>query len=73
MDFANSPSVDKRPRGVISLALAFLMVLAAPARSQETKRSTPAERFAARADILLGANPVSKGEWGLFLVECRQR
>jgi D-alanyl-D-alanine carboxypeptidase/D-alanyl-D-alanine-endopeptidase (penicillin-binding protein 4) len=69
MDFANSRSVDKRPCGAISFALAFLMVLAAPARSQETKRSTPAERFAARADILLGANPVSKGEWGLFIVD----
>lgn len=69
MDFANSRSVDKRPRGAISFALAFLMVLAAPARSQETKRSRPAERFAARADILLGANPVSKGEWGLSIVD----
>jgi D-alanyl-D-alanine carboxypeptidase/D-alanyl-D-alanine-endopeptidase (penicillin-binding protein 4) len=73
MDFANSRLVDKRSRGAISLALALHIVLAGtilavPVRSQETKRPA-AERFAARADALLAANPVSKGEWGLSIVD----
>lgn len=73
MDFANSQPVDKRPRGAIFPALSLLLVLAAailavPVRSQQTKRPA-AERFAARADALLAANPVSKGEWGLLVVD----
>jgi D-alanyl-D-alanine carboxypeptidase/D-alanyl-D-alanine-endopeptidase (penicillin-binding protein 4) len=73
MDFANSRLVDKRSHGAISLALGLLIVLAAtilavPVRSQETKRPA-AERFAARADALLAGNPVSKGEWGLLIVD----
>jgi len=75
MDFANSRSVDKRPRRAVALALSLLMVLtgailAVPVRSQESKRpAATEERFASRADILLGTNPVSKGEWGLFIVD----
>jgi D-alanyl-D-alanine carboxypeptidase/D-alanyl-D-alanine-endopeptidase (penicillin-binding protein 4) len=74
MDFANSRLVDKRPRDAIFRALSLLMLLtgavvAAPVRSQETKRSAPTEHFAARADALLAANPVSKGEWGLLIVD----
>jgi serine-type D-Ala-D-Ala carboxypeptidase/endopeptidase (penicillin-binding protein 4) len=73
MDFANSRLVDKRSHGAISLALGLLIVLAGtilavPVGSQETKRPA-AERFAARADALLAANPVSKGEWGLSIVD----
>jgi D-alanyl-D-alanine carboxypeptidase/D-alanyl-D-alanine-endopeptidase (penicillin-binding protein 4) len=73
MDFANSRLVDKRSHGAISLALGLLIVLAGtilavPVRSQETKRPA-AERFAARADALLAANPVCKGEWGLSIVD----
>ncbi len=44
-------------------------ILAAPVRSQESKRPAATERFAARADILLGSNPVSKGEWGLSIAD----
>jgi D-alanyl-D-alanine carboxypeptidase/D-alanyl-D-alanine-endopeptidase (penicillin-binding protein 4) len=73
MDFANSRLVDKRSHGAISLALGLLFVLAGtilavPVRPQETKRPA-AERFAARADALLAANPVGKGEWGLSIVD----
>ena len=74
MDFANSRPVDKRRRGGAALALSLLMllataILAAPVRSQQMRRPAPTERFAARADILLACNPLSKGEWGLLIVD----
>ncbi len=44
-------------------------ILAVPAGSQEPKRPAAPERFATRADALLGADPMSKGEWGLLIVD----
>ncbi|HEY1472180.1 MAG TPA: D-alanyl-D-alanine carboxypeptidase/D-alanyl-D-alanine-endopeptidase [Candidatus Acidoferrum sp.] len=65
--------MDKRPCGAIFRALSLLIVLAGttlavPVCSQEAKRPA-AERFAERADALLAGNPVSKGEWGLLVVD----
>ncbi len=74
MDFANSRFLDTPRPTFISAVLCSVMVIAgilflAPTRSQEIKRPTPSERFALRADAWLGANPVSKGEWGLLIVD----
>jgi D-alanyl-D-alanine carboxypeptidase/D-alanyl-D-alanine-endopeptidase (penicillin-binding protein 4) len=74
MDFANRGFMAKIVRSAIPLAFSLLIVLAAgilarSAWSQEAKGPSPAERFATRADALLGAGPVSKGEWGLLIVD----
>ena len=57
-----------------ALALSLLLflvsgILVLKAFSQETKRAAASQRFAAHADSLLGTNPVSKGEWGLLIVD----
>ncbi len=66
--------MGKRACKAIPFALSLLIALASgifamPAGSQEPNRAAAAERFAARADALLGTNPVNKGEWGLLIVD----
>lgn len=39
------------------------------AKNAETKPIPPTERFSQRAEKLLGAVPVSKGEWGVLIVD----
>jgi serine-type D-Ala-D-Ala carboxypeptidase/endopeptidase (penicillin-binding protein 4) len=73
MEFANRRFLDWPGRAFNSAVLCLMAfagaVFSAPARSQEIKRPTPSERFALRVDALLGANPASKGEWGLLIVD----
>ncbi len=74
MDFANRGFMSKRACRTILLAVGLWIalaggILATPASSQETNRAAATARFAARADTLLGANPVNKGEWGLLIAD----
>jgi serine-type D-Ala-D-Ala carboxypeptidase/endopeptidase (penicillin-binding protein 4) len=74
MDFANSGfrgNAICRPAPV-ALTLLFALVsaiFARPVWPQEPKPVDATGRFAVRADSLLGAPPVSKGEWGLLIVD----
>ncbi len=42
---------------------------ALPAKSSVAPLNTAAERFAARAQLLLNAGPASKGEWGILILD----
>src|SRR5215471_18882436 len=59
--------------GKIAVWLLILLVTAGPAGAQEKgwreKGYPAAARFAERAEKLLGAAPVDKGEWGLLVVD----
>jgi serine-type D-Ala-D-Ala carboxypeptidase/endopeptidase (penicillin-binding protein 4) len=74
MDFANRGFMGQKACGSIPLALSLLFTQAAIifpnlACPQDAKPASPSYRFAARAEALLGANPMSKGEWGLLVVD----
>lgn len=51
------------------IAVAWLPFTAGQEKGSQEKMSLAAARFAARAESLLGAAPVDKGEWGLLVVD----
>jgi serine-type D-Ala-D-Ala carboxypeptidase/endopeptidase (penicillin-binding protein 4) len=66
--------MGKRAGGSFAFALRLLFALGTvifphPAWPQVAKTASPTERFALRAEALLGSSPVSKGEWGLLIVD----
>src|SRR6516162_11529318 len=56
-----------RKRWVASWGLGFLLTLAT--HGQDGKPVTAPGRFAERAELLIEAAPVDKGEWGLLIVD----
>ena len=56
-----------RKRWVANWGLGFLLTLAT--HGQDGKPVTAPGRFAERAELLIEAAPVDKGEWGLLVVD----
>jgi serine-type D-Ala-D-Ala carboxypeptidase/endopeptidase (penicillin-binding protein 4) len=74
MDFAKRGFMGKKTGGSFPLAFSLLCTLAtaifpSPSCPQVAQRASPSDRFAARANVLLDAVPVSQGEWGLLIVD----
>jgi D-alanyl-D-alanine carboxypeptidase/D-alanyl-D-alanine-endopeptidase (penicillin-binding protein 4) len=71
MGIAKRGIVKNRRRRARRLGVLLLLMTHAVAAQEKglREKGTPAARFAARAEALLAANPVNKGEWGLLVTD----